>query len=75
MHFGVQNQFLGSLNFLRIFWSDLVCAIGFLEALDMDLLLIWSRNDFKGPLKAIVIFNLESITFSFKQRENTFADP
>ena len=34
-----------------------------------------SKNDFKGPFNAIIIFNLESITFSVKQRENTFADP
>ena len=40
----------------------------------MDLLLILSRNDFKGPFNAIIIFNLERITFSVKQRENTFAD-
>ena len=75
MHFGVKNQFSGILKFLRIFWSDLVGAIGFLEALGMDYLLILSRNDFKGPFNAIIIFNLESITFSVKQRENTFADP
>ena len=75
MHFGVKNQFSGILKFLRIFWSDLVGAIGFLEALGMDYLLILSRNDFKGPFNAIFFFNLESITFSVKQRENTFADP
>ena len=74
MHFGVKNQFSGILNFLRIFWSDLVGAIVFLEALGMDKLLILSRNDFKGPFNAIIIFNLESINFSVKQRENTFAD-
>ena len=75
MHFGVKNQFSGILKFLRIFWSDLVAAIGFLEALGMDYLLILSRNDFKGPFDAIVIFNLRCITFSVKQREVTFADP
>ena len=75
MHFGVKNQFSGILKFLRIFWSDLVGAIGSLEALGMDYMLILSRNDFKGPLNAIFIFNLESITSSVKQRENTFADP
>ena len=64
MHFGVKNQFSGILKFLRIFWSDLVGAIGFLEALGMNKLLILSRNDFKGPFNAIIIFNLESITFS-----------
>ena len=37
VHFGVKkNQFSGILQFLRIFWSDLVGAIGFLEAVDMD---------------------------------------
>ena len=41
----------------------------------MDYLLILSRNDFIGPFNAIIIFNLESITFSVKQRENIFADP
>ena len=75
MHFGVKNQFSGILKFLRIFWSDLVGAIGFLKALGMDYLLILSRNDFKGPFNAIIIFNLESITFSVKQKENIFADP
>ena len=75
MHFGVKNQFSGILKFLPIFWSDLVGAIGFLEALGMDYLLILSSNDFKGPFNAIIIFNLESITFSVEQRENTFADP
>ena len=74
MHFRVKNQFSGILKFLRIFWSDLVGAIGFLEALGMDYLLILSRNDFKGLFNAI-IFNLVGITFSVKQRENTFADP
>ena len=69
MHFGVKNQFSGILKFLRIFWSDLVGAIGFLEALGMDYFLILSRNCFKGPFNAIIIFNLESITFSVKQRE------
>ena len=75
MHFGVKNQFSGILKYLRIFWSDLVSAIGFLEALGIDYLLILSRNDFKGPFDAIIILNLESITFSVKQRENTSADP
>ena len=75
VHFGVKNQFSGILKFLRIFWSDLVGVIGFLEALGIDYLLILSRNDFKGPFNAIIIFNLESIIFSVKQRENTFADP
>ena len=75
MHFGVKHQFSGVLKFLRIFWSDIVGAIGFLEALGMDYLLILSRNNFKGPFNEIIISNLESITFSVKQRENTFADP
>ena len=75
MHFGVKNQFSGILKFLRIFWSDLVGAIGFLEALGYDWLLILCRNDFNGPFNAIIIFNLESITFSVKQRVSTFADP
>ena len=75
MHFGVKNQFSGILKFLRIFRSDLVGVIGFFEALGMGYLLILSRNDFKGPFNAIIIFNLEGITFSVKQRENTFADP
>ena len=75
MHFCVKNQFSGILKFLRTFWSDLVGVIGVLEALGMDKLLILSRNDFKGPFNAIVIFNLESITFSVKRRENTLADP
>ena len=66
MHFGVKNQFSGILKFLRIFWSNLVGAIGFLEALGMDYLLILSRNDFKGLFNAIIIFNLESIYFSVK---------
>ena len=74
MHFGVNNQFSEILKFLRIFWSDLVGVNGFLDALGMDYLLILSRNDFKGPFNAIIIFNLESITFSVKQRANTFAD-
>ena len=75
MHFGVKNQFSGILKYLRIFWSDLAGAIGFLEDLCIDYLLILSRNDFKGSINAIIIFNLESITFSVKQRENTFTDP
>ena len=29
LHFGVKNQFSEILKFLRIFWSDLVGAIGF----------------------------------------------
>ena len=33
---GKTNQFSGILNFLRIFWSDLVGAIGFSEAVDMN---------------------------------------
>ena len=57
MHFGVENQFSGILKFLRIFLPDLVGAIGFLEALGMDYLLILSRNDFKGPFNAIIILD------------------
>ena len=34
-------------KFLRIFWSDLVGASDFLEAVDIDKLLISSRN---GPV-------------------------
>ena len=75
MHFEVETQFSGILKFLRIFWSNLVGAIDFLKAIGMDYLLILSRNDFKGPFNAIIIFNLENITFSVKQRENTIADP
>ena len=75
MHYGVKNQFSGILKFLRIFWSDLVGVNGFLEALGMDYLLILSKNDFKRAFNAIIIFHLESTTFSVKQRENTFADP
>ena len=41
----------------------------------MDYLLILSRNDYKGHFNAIIISNLESITFSVKQRGNIFADP
>ena len=70
MHFGVKNHFSGILKFLLI----LDGAIGVLEPLGMDWLLILSRNDFKGPFNVIIIFNLERITFSVKQRENTFAD-
>ena len=66
MHFWVKNQFSGILTFLQTFWSDLVGAIGFLEALGMDYLLILSRNHFKAPFNAITIFNLESNTFSVK---------
>ena len=37
MYFGVKNHFSsGILKFLQIFWSDLVGAIGILEAVDMD---------------------------------------
>ena len=36
VHFGFKNQFSGILMFLRIFCSDLVGVIGFLEAVDMD---------------------------------------
>ena len=36
MHFGVKNRFSGILKYLRIFWSDLVGTIGFLEDVDMD---------------------------------------
>ena len=41
----------------------------------MDKLLILSRNDLKGSFNASNFFNLESITFSVIQRENTLADP
>ena len=75
MHFGVKNQFSRILKFLRIFWSDLVGAIDFTEAVDIDYPLILSRNDFKGPLTAQIIFDLESITFSIKLRKHAFADP
>ena len=51
-----KTYFLGFLKFLQICRSDLVGAIGFLEAVDMDLLLILSRNDFKGPLNAKKMF-------------------
>ena len=45
------------------------------EAVDIDKLLILSKNYFKGPLTAQIILNWESITFSVKRRENAFADP
>ena len=48
MHFGVKKFFSGILKYPQIFWPDLVAAIGFVEAVDMDLLLVLSRNDFKG---------------------------
>ena len=39
----------------------------------MDYLLILSRNeDFKEPLNAGNTFNLESLFYSVKQRENVF---
>ena len=75
MHFGVKIQFSGILNFLRIFGSDLVGAIGFLEAVHMDKLLILSKKDFKGHMKAKNISKFESITHSVEQMENIFADP
>ena len=43
-----------------------------MEAVDVDWLLILSRNDFKGSLTAQITFNLESIPFSVKQREKQF---
>ena len=36
MHFLVKNRYSEILKFLRIYWSDLVDSIGFLEAVDMD---------------------------------------
>ena len=36
MHFGVKKHFSGILKILQICWSDLVGAIGFFEADDMD---------------------------------------
>ena len=69
MHFGVKNHFSGHFSGILQFRSDLVGAIGFLEAVDMDLLLILSRNDFKGPMKAKNIFNFESITYSVNKRK------
>ena len=36
MHFGVKKLFSVILKFLQILWSDLVGAIGFLGAVDMD---------------------------------------
>ena len=53
------------LKFLQICWFDLVGGVGFFEAVEIDLLLILSRNDFKGPLNAKNIFNFESITYLF----------
>ena len=77
MHFCLNIHFSGILRFLQIFWSDLVGAVGFLEAVDIDQLLILSRNDFKGPLNTKTIFNFEStcITYSVIQREDVFAGP
>ena len=36
IHFGVKNHFSGILKFLQIFWSDLVGAIVFMDAVDVD---------------------------------------
>ena len=36
MHFGGKNQIFGFLKFLRILLYDIVGAIGFLEAIDID---------------------------------------
>ena len=52
MHFVGKNYFSEILKFFKICWSDLVGAIGFMEAVEMDKLLILSRHDFKGPLNA-----------------------
>ena len=65
MHFGI-IFFFQEFSFLQICWSDLVGAIGSLEAVDMDLLLILSRNDFKELLNAKKCFNFESINYSVK---------
>ena len=75
MHFWIKNRFSEILKFLRICWSDLIDSIGFLEAVDMDLLPILSRNYFKRPLNLKNIFNFENYVFSVKQRENVCAGP
>ena len=56
MNFLVKISFSGILKFLQIFWSDLVGTIRFLEVVDINLLLILSRNDFKGPKNTIIFF-------------------
>ena len=66
MIFSVKNDFSGILKFLQIFWS---------ASLFGSCLLILSRNGFKGPLIAKKMFDLESITYSVKQREKVFAGP
>ena len=63
------------LEFDRLETVIVYVLIKFCSVLFCSVLLILSRNDFKGSVNAIIIFNLESITFSVKQRENTFADP
>ena len=60
MHFGVKNRFSEILKFLRICWPDLIDSIGFLEAVDIDLLPILSRNYFKWPLNLKNIFFFEN---------------
>ena len=75
MHVWVINRFSEILKFLRIYRSDIIDSIGFLVAVDMDLLPILSRNNFKWPLNLKNIFNFENLTFSVKQMENVCAGP
>ena len=75
MHFWVKKRFSEILKFLRICWSDIIDSIGLLEAVDMDNLLILSRNYFKWPSNLKNVFNCENLTFSVKQRENVCAGP
>ena len=54
-----KKSFSGILKFLQICWSDLFGAIGLLEAVAMDFVLILSRNDFKGPSNAKIFLILK----------------
>ena len=71
MHFGVKNRFSEILKFLRICWSDLVDSIGFLEAVDMDLLPILYRNYFKWPLNLKKKFSILKIKLSVLNKGKT----
>ena len=57
MYIGIKKN-SDTLSVFWIFWSDLVGDIGFLEAVDMDELIIYSRNDFKGSLTIQLIWKV-----------------
>ena len=60
MHFGLNGYFQEFSNFSESSGLILLVPLAVWKLLIWNKLLILSRNDFKGPLNAVIILNLDN---------------